>query len=78
MSYNNWGTLLSDKGRLKEAENDWNEALSIRKQLAVDFPSRAEFRQELAMSYTSRGTLLSHTGRVKEAEKDFDQALSIR
>jgi tetratricopeptide (TPR) repeat protein len=52
--------------------------VSIYKQLAADFPSRPEFRQELAASQNNRGILLCDTGRFKEAERDHDQALSIR
>jgi tetratricopeptide (TPR) repeat protein len=80
-SHNNRGSLLQVMGRLKEAEKDFIQALSIRKQLAADFPSdfpsRPEFRQELARSHNNWGNLLSDTGRLKEAEKDYDQALSI-
>jgi len=51
--------------------------LSIQKQLAADFPSRPDFRRELANGHNSRGSLLGEMGRLKEAEADFDQALSI-
>jgi tetratricopeptide (TPR) repeat protein len=64
-------------GRLKEAEEDFDQALSIHKQLAADFPTRPEFRQKLASSYVNRGTLLRITGRLPEAEKDYDHALTI-
>src|SRR5262249_31110604 len=76
-SLNNRGLLLSAARRLKEAEKDFDEALSIQKQVAADFPARPEFRRFLAGSYTNRATLLRATARTKEAEKDFDQALSI-
>jgi hypothetical protein len=61
-------------GRLKEAEKDYDQALSIYKQLAAEFHSRPEFRQNLAKSHANRGNLLRATSRLKEAEK----ALSIR
>jgi tetratricopeptide (TPR) repeat protein len=64
-------------GRLKEAEADFDQALSIHKQLAADFPTRPDFRQELANGHNSRGSLLGDMGRLKESEADFDQALSI-
>jgi tetratricopeptide (TPR) repeat protein len=63
--------------RPKEALEDYNEALSIRKQLADDFPTQPEFRQDLAKSYRNRGFALSAAGRRKDAEKDYDEALSI-
>jgi tetratricopeptide (TPR) repeat protein len=64
-------------GELKEAEQDYDQALFILKQLAADFPSRPEFREYLAGCHNNRGALLSDTGRLKEAEQDYDQALGI-
>src|SRR5262249_7572343 len=74
---NNRGILLSGTGRLPEAEKDYDQALSIQKQLVAELPSRPELRQDLAGSHNNRGNLLRGTGRRKEAEEDFDQALSI-
>jgi serine/threonine protein kinase len=71
------GTMRYRLGQLKEAEQDYDQALSIHKQLAAEFPFRPEFRQDLARSLNNRGTLLRATGRLKEAEKDYDQALSV-
>ncbi len=64
-------------GELKEAEQDFDQAVSIRKQLAAEFPSPSKFRGTLAMSLVSRGALLSDMGRFTEAEKDYDQSVSI-
>jgi tetratricopeptide (TPR) repeat protein len=64
-------------GRLQQAEKDYDQSLSIQKQLTADFPSRPEFRQELALSHNNHGVVLSETGRRQEAQKDYDQALSI-
>jgi tetratricopeptide (TPR) repeat protein len=72
------GLLLRATGRLAEAEKDYNHALRIYKQLSADFPTRPEFRRDLAGSHNNRGTLLRDTRRLAEAEKDFDQALSVR
>jgi tetratricopeptide (TPR) repeat protein len=71
------GYMRSRLGELKEAEKDYDQALRIQKQLAADFPSRPEFRQDLAKTYNDRGALVSQTGRPKEAEQDYDQAVSI-
>jgi tetratricopeptide (TPR) repeat protein len=68
---------LSATGLLKEAEEDYDQALSIQKQLAADFPSRPEVRLDLARSHENRGELLRATGRLKEAEVGCDQALVI-
>jgi tetratricopeptide (TPR) repeat protein len=75
--FNVRGSLLSDMGRYKVAEEDFDQALSMYKQLAADFPARPELRQELAASHSNRGTLLRTTGRMHDAEKDFDRALVI-
>jgi serine/threonine protein kinase len=72
------GNMRSRLGELKEAEKDYDQALRIYKRLAADFPSRPEFRQELANSHVNRGLVLRPTGRLQEAEKDFDQALRIQ
>src|SRR5262249_36320028 len=63
---------------LKEAEAAYGVAVAIRKQLAADFPTRPEFRWELATSHNNLGVLLSGTGRLKEAEAPFDAALELR
>jgi serine/threonine protein kinase/predicted RNA polymerase sigma factor len=75
---NRVGTMRARLGELQEAEKDFDQALSIYKQLAAEFPSRPEFRQNLAISHNNRGTLLRETGRLKEAEKDYERALSIQ
>jgi tetratricopeptide (TPR) repeat protein len=65
-------------GELQQAEAAYGEALALRKQLAADFPSRPEFRQELARSHNNLGNLLSATGRLKEAEAAYGEALALR
>jgi tetratricopeptide (TPR) repeat protein len=72
------GRMRYRLGELTEAEADFDVSLGIYRQLAADFPSRTEFRRDLANSHTSRGVLLSATGRLKEAEADFDAGLGIR
>jgi tetratricopeptide (TPR) repeat protein len=69
--------MRSSLGEFKEAEQDYDQALDIKKQPADDFPSRPEFRNELGQSHDNRGTLLKDTGRLKVAEQDYDQALGI-
>jgi hypothetical protein len=46
--------------------------------LAAEFPSRPQFRQELALSHNNRGNLLYTAGRLTEAEKDWNGPLSIQ
>ena len=72
------GNMRHTLGELQEAEQDYDQAVNIYKQLATDFPSRSEFRHALAGSYNSRGALLSKAGRPQEAKRDYDQALVIQ
>src|SRR5262249_47109610 len=72
------GTMRDRLGELREAEQDYDQALSIQKQLAADFPGRPEFRQALAWSHNNRGILLRDAGRLREAQQDVDRALSLR
>jgi tetratricopeptide (TPR) repeat protein len=71
------GRMRYRLGELKEAEADYDAALRIQMQLAADFPSRPEFRRELANGHNDRGVLLKGTGRLKEAEAEYDAALGI-
>jgi eukaryotic-like serine/threonine-protein kinase len=71
------GQMRYRLGELKEAEQDYDQALSIGKQLAVEFPSRSDFRHGLAKSYNSLGLLLKANGRPKEAEMAYTDALAL-
>jgi len=72
------GAMHDRLGELKEAEQDFDQAVSIYQQLAADIPSRPEFRQALGRGHNNRGALLAKTGRLKEAEHDFELALNIQ
>src|SRR5262249_46844595 len=68
------GWIRKRLGEHREAEQDYNQALNIFKQLAADFPSRSEVRRQLATSHNHRGALLHDTGRIPAAELDYNQA----
>ena len=70
--------MRSHLGEAKEAEQDFDEAVSLYNRLAADFPSQPEFRQWVAKIQNDRGLLLRDMGRLKEAEQDYSQALSIQ
>jgi tetratricopeptide (TPR) repeat protein len=72
------GLMRAHLGELKEAEAAYADALALQKRLAADFPTRAEFRQDLANSHNNLGNLLADTGRLKEAEVAFADALALR
>jgi tetratricopeptide (TPR) repeat protein len=72
------GLMRYRLGDLKEAEAAFRDALAIQKQLAADFPTRPDFRQQLARTYGNLGVLLRETGRLKEAEAVYRDALAIQ
>ncbi len=71
------GKMRHRLGEFQEAERDFEQALTVRKQLAADFPSRPDFRHDLSQSHLYRGGLLHVMSRTKEAQQDYDQALTI-
>src|SRR5262249_41909324 len=54
------------------------DALAIQKQLAADFPSRPEFRRDLALSHNNLGLVLKDLGRVPEAQTAYSDALVLQ
>src|SRR5262249_43596960 len=72
------GTMRYRLGEMREVEQNYDQAVSIYKQLAMDFPSQVPFRQNLATCYNNRGSLLTSTNRLQKAEQDYDEALKIR
>jgi serine/threonine protein kinase len=71
------GSMRSRLGEFQQAEQDYDQALAICKQLVDDFPFQLQYRYLLASSHTNRANLLRATKRLKEAEKDYDEALGI-
>ncbi len=72
------GRMRHRLGELKEAEAAYADALALQKPLAADFPTRPDFRQQLAGSQHSLGILLHDAGRLKEAEAVNGDALALR
>jgi tetratricopeptide (TPR) repeat protein len=64
-------------GEFREAEQDYDQAVSIYEQLTADFPTQPDFRHNLARSHIGRGALLCKTDRLPKAEQDYDQAVSL-
>jgi len=71
------GIMRYRLGEMKEAEAAMVDALALQAKLAADFPSRPEFRHELARSHNNRGLVLLDTNRLKEAETAFSAALAL-
>jgi tetratricopeptide (TPR) repeat protein len=68
-SHNNRGILLGDTARLQEAEKDYDQALSIQKQLATDFPNQPDLRSELANTYGNLANLHRKQGNYAAAKR---------
>ncbi len=71
------GAVRYRLGELRNAEQDYDQAISIYQQLVADFPTGPEFRDELARSHHNRGILLSAQGRWPEAKQDYEHALGL-
>jgi tetratricopeptide (TPR) repeat protein len=75
VTLNNLANLYSDTNRLKEAEVAYQEALSLRHDLAKSNPST--YRPDVAMTLNNLANLYSDTNRLKEAEVAYQEALSL-
>jgi len=76
-AYHRMGRLNQILGRSKDSENAYRRAVPLFQQLAADFPTRPEFRQELATSLNVLGVLLLATDRLTEAESAYIEGLAI-
>jgi serine/threonine protein kinase/Flp pilus assembly protein TadD len=72
------GLMRYRLGDLPEAEAAYRDALALQKQLADEFPTRSDYRQELATSHNNLGVLLCTTGRLAEAEAAWRDALALQ
>jgi serine/threonine protein kinase/tetratricopeptide (TPR) repeat protein len=75
-AYHRMGRLNNVLGRSQDSENAYRRAVALGQQLTADFPTRPEFRQELAYSHNALGNLLRPT-RPREAEAAYREALAI-
>jgi tetratricopeptide (TPR) repeat protein len=76
-AYHRMGRLNQILDRSEDSENAYRRAVALFQQLAADFPTRPEFRQELASSQNTLGVLLLATGRLTEAESAYIAGLAI-
>src|SRR5207302_7011791 len=56
--HNDAGILLTDAGRLKEAEDAYRDSIALDKQLMAEFRAEPSYRQGLATSHHNLGRLL--------------------
>jgi eukaryotic-like serine/threonine-protein kinase len=77
-AYYRMGRMKQILGRSRDSENAYRKAVSLRQQLADEFPTKTEYPDELAHTHNALGTLLDHiSGRLKEAESAYLEALAI-
>jgi tetratricopeptide (TPR) repeat protein len=77
-AYSRMGRMNQILGRSRDSENAYRRGVALGQELAADFPTRPEFRQELALTHNTLGILLLNTGRLKEAESAYREALAIQ
>ncbi|HEX3531483.1 MAG TPA: tetratricopeptide repeat protein, partial [Thermoanaerobaculia bacterium] len=73
---NNLGILHSDQNHMDEAGKDYEEALKIRRQLALKNPDT--YLPYVATTLNNLGDLHRDQNRRDEAGKDYEEALKIR
>jgi serine/threonine protein kinase len=76
-AYYRMGRMKQILGRSRDSENAYRKAVSLRQQLADEFPTKTEYPDELAHTHNALGSLLYHSGRLKEAESADLEALAI-
>jgi tetratricopeptide (TPR) repeat protein len=70
------GELLCDLDRKKDAEEAYQEAIAIGRQLAKEFPNQPAIRHDLSLFLLHLADLL-RTDRPKEAEKGYREVLLL-
>jgi tetratricopeptide (TPR) repeat protein len=76
-AYSRLAFVRADTGEAEAAMEDHRHAEAMFARLAADFPTRPEYRHDLATSHINLGALLRDTGRLPEAESAYGAALAI-
>jgi eukaryotic-like serine/threonine-protein kinase len=76
-AYYRMGRMNQILDRAVDSEDAYRRAAALGRQLAADFPTRLEHREQLAASLNSLGVLLCDAGRLPEAESAYDDALAV-
>jgi serine/threonine protein kinase len=78
-AYYGMGQMNAILGRARDSDTAHRRAASLLQQLADEFPTKTEYRQELVSAHNSLGKLLNQEfGRPKEAESAYLEALAIQ
>jgi serine/threonine protein kinase len=78
MAYRRAGEIEQTLGKLQAAAESLNQGVALLDDLAAEFPSVQEFRQELARCRYQQAKLLRHTGSPQHAEERYHQALDLQ
>jgi serine/threonine protein kinase len=76
-AYYRMGRMNEILGRPGDSEDAYRRAVAVGRLLAADFPTRPEYREQLAASHSCLGRLVRDAGRFPEAESAYDDALAI-
>ena len=77
LAYFRIGRMNQVLGRSQDSASAYRQAVALGRQLVADFPSRPEFREQLAGSLGNLGTVLRHTDRLPEAETTNVEAAAM-
>ena len=70
--------LRREMGETASVRSDYEQIAAIFARLSADFPTVADYRQELAGSHNSLGLLLQDQGKWADAETAYRDALKIQ
>jgi eukaryotic-like serine/threonine-protein kinase len=76
LAYHRAGSIQTDLGRHREAEEAYGKAITLFKKLGDELAA-PEDQQRLASTYNNRGLFFRDTGRRREAEQDHRRALTL-
>jgi tetratricopeptide (TPR) repeat protein len=73
----NYGQLLRELNRARDAEKVWRASLPLWRRLLEDVPGRPVYRQKLAVSCDELAIALAMTNRLTEVEPLWEEAIGI-
>ena len=76
-AYHRMGRMNQVLDRAVDSEDAYGRAVALGRQLVADFPTRTEYRHQLAMSQIQLGVLLRNVGRLPEALSADEDAMAV-
>lgn len=78
MSHQNLGASLRGRGNRAEAEDNFEQAVRVFRDLAADFPRAPEYRRRLGWSLVSLGNAKRGRGAWAAAVRHYRDALAVQ